>query len=129
MERKLSTDCLKIHSALRSIYGRYGMFADLISKILYPDANEKGAAQGQGCEAMPACPAKAPGALFGRSATQGGSLFSAPAQCPASISHPAHTQPTSGPRKAFPRGTYPQIFPILIAHFAASTGAAGDLLI
>ena len=35
----------------------------------------------------------------------------------------------SGPIKPRIAGTYPQIFPVLIARFAAWTGAAGGLLI
>ena len=35
--------------------------------------------------------------------------------------------PCAPPEAAFCRASYPQIFPELIAHFAASTGAAGGL--
>ncbi|MGP1516935.1 MAG: hypothetical protein ACTTJV_04875 [Ottowia sp.] len=39
---QLSTIRFKIHSALRSVYGRFGRFAQSLSKILYPNMKTKG---------------------------------------------------------------------------------------
>ena len=95
----LSTENFKKHSALRNIYGRCGRFARL--------ADNSGRLAPSG----------------GRGKTEERWLA------------PRISKPTFGNRLAFRiqsaprRAGYPQIFPVLIARFAASTRASGDLLI